>query len=105
MKTLKFITKINASKQKVQDTLWNDSTFRQWTSVFTSCSHAVSDWKEGRKIQFIDGKADGIFSIIKNKIPNQQMSFKHLGKLKKAVEEKKTGQVQWRIISCRNQTV
>ncbi len=89
MKTIKFTTKINAPKEKVWDTLWNDATYRQWTSVFSNDSHAVSDWKEGSNIQFIDGKGDGMFSIIVKKIPNQQMSFKHLGELKNGVEEKK----------------
>lgn len=88
MKTIKFTTKINAPKEKVWDTLWNDATYRQWTSVFSNDSHAVSDWKEGSNIQFIDGKGDGMFSIIEKEIPNKQMSFKHLGELKNGVEEK-----------------
>ena len=89
MKTTKFTTKINAPKEKVWDTLWNDSTYRQWTSIFAADSHAVSDWKEGSNIQFIDGKGDGMFSIIEKKIPNEQMSFKHLGELKNGIQEKK----------------
>ncbi|MEO6136086.1 MAG: SRPBCC domain-containing protein [Ginsengibacter sp.] len=89
MKTIKFTTKINTPREKVWSTLWNDSTYRQWTSIFSNDSHAVSDWEEGSNIQFVDGKGDGMFSIIEKKIPNQQMSFKHLGELKKGVEEKK----------------
>lgn len=104
MKTLKFTTKINAPKEKVWGTLWNDSTYRQWTSVFSKDSHAVSDWKEGSNIQFIDDKGDGMFSIIEKKIPNQQMSFKHLGELKNGVEEKKdwTGAMENYFLSEKN---
>ncbi len=86
MKKIKSSTKINAPKEKVWATLWNDSTYRQWTSVFAAGSYAESDWKEGSKIKFIDGKGDGMFSIIEKKIPNQQMSFKHLGEIKNGVE-------------------
>jgi len=86
MKKVKFSININAPKEKVWDTLWNDSTYRQWTSVFANDSHAVSDWNEGSNIKFIDGKGDGMYSIIETKIPNQQMSFKHLGEIKDGIE-------------------
>ena len=86
MKKVKFSIKINAPKEKVWDTLWSDSGYRKWTSVFAADSHAVSDWKEGSPIKFIDGKGDGMFSIIEKKIINQQMSFKHLGELKNGIE-------------------
>ena len=86
MKNIKFSIKINAPKEKVWETLWNDSTYRQWTSVFAADSHAVSDWKQGSKIKFLDGKGDGMFSIIEINIPNQQMSFKHLGEIKNGIE-------------------
>ncbi|MEO7044687.1 MAG: SRPBCC domain-containing protein [Ferruginibacter sp.] len=89
MKKVKFSININATKEKVWSTLWDDSTYRQWCFVFASDSHAVSDWIEGSKIKFIDGKGNGMFSIIEKKIPNQQMTFKHLGELKNGVEDKK----------------
>jgi len=86
MKKVTFTININAPKEKVWDTLWNEATYRQWTSVFSADSHAVSDWNEGSSIKFIDGKGDSMFSIIETKIPPQQMSFKHLGEIKKGVE-------------------
>ena len=86
MKKVKFSINIDAPKEKVWATLWNDSTYRQWTSVFTAGSHAISDWNEGSEIKFVDGKGDGMVSIIETKIPNQQMSFKHLGEIKNGVE-------------------
>ena len=89
MSTLKFITKINAPKEKVWNTLWNDSTYRQWTAAFMEGSYAESDWKEGSKILFLTPKGDGMFSIIEKKVPNKQMTFKHLGEIKNGVEEPK----------------
>ena len=86
MKLLKFKTSINASKEKVWSTLWNDTTYRQWTSAFTTGSHAVSDWNEGSKINFLDGNGSGMFSIIDKKVENQQMIFKHLGDIVNGTE-------------------
>lgn len=47
MTTLEFKIEINAPKEKVWDILWNDATYKQWTSVFCEGNYVVSDWKEG----------------------------------------------------------
>jgi hypothetical protein len=52
MKQLHFSTDINAPRETVWNVLWNDATYRDWTSVFAEGSYAVSDWNEGSKIQF-----------------------------------------------------
>ncbi len=87
--TLKYSININATKEKVWETLWNDSTYREWTAAFTSGSYAVSDWNEGSKIQFLSPNGSGMFSVIDKKIINQQMRFKHLGEIKNGNEEVK----------------
>jgi len=89
MKTLKFTETIKASKTKVWETLWNDDTYKQWTAPFMEGSYAESDWKEGSKILFLSPGGNGMFSIIEKKIPNEQMTFKHLGEIKNGVEEAK----------------
>jgi len=86
MKKKHFNIEINASKEKVWDTLWNDTTFRQWTAVFGPDSHAVSDWKEGSTIRFVDNKGNGMHSVIDKNSLHQQMSFKHLGEIKDGIE-------------------
>ena len=45
MKKLQFSIEINAPKEKVWDTLWQDENYRKWTSVFMEGSFAESDWK------------------------------------------------------------
>lgn len=35
MKTLNFLIKIKASKEKVWNVLWDDETYRKWTSTFS----------------------------------------------------------------------
>ena len=89
MTTLKFTEKINAPKEKVWKTLWNDTTYRQWTAAFMEGSYAESDWKEGSKILFLGSGGNGMFSVIEKKVPNEQMVFKHLGEMKNGVEETK----------------
>jgi uncharacterized protein YndB with AHSA1/START domain len=88
MKKLNFSTQINASREKVWNILWTDATYRAWTSVFHEGSQAQSDWKEGSKILFVgsDGK-NGMVSKIARLIPNEYMSFQHLGELKDGVED------------------
>ncbi|MCW3091768.1 MAG: hypothetical protein JWP81_2837 [Ferruginibacter sp.] len=89
MTTLTFATKMNAPKEKVWDTLWDDASYRKWTAAFMEGSYAESDWQEGSKILFLSPKGDGMFGIIQIKIPNEQMTFKHLGEIKNGIEEPK----------------
>jgi hypothetical protein len=86
MKQSHFDITINAPRERVWNVLWNDKTYRLWTSVFAEGSHAVSDWKEGSKILFLDPKGEGMFSTIEKMIPGELMSFKHLGVLKNGKE-------------------
>jgi hypothetical protein len=87
MRKLEFDINIEAPKQKVWDILWNDATYRQWTSVFAEGSHAVSDWKEGDRVLFLSGSGEGMYSRIEKKVPGEAMWFKHLGVLKDGKEQ------------------
>ncbi|MEI9912589.1 MAG: hypothetical protein WDO71_24880 [Bacteroidota bacterium] len=54
MQRINFSISINAPKEKVWQVLWNDSSYRQWTSAFSEGSYVVTDnWKEGTKILFL----------------------------------------------------
>lgn len=90
MKTLEFNTTINASPGKIWNVLWDDATYRQWTSVFSEGSYAVSDWKEGSRVYFQSPQGDGMFSMIEKLVPNEYMAFKHLGELKGGKEQPET---------------
>lgn len=87
MKKLEFEVMIKAPAKKVWQVLWNDATYRKWTSAFSEGSYAISDWKEGSKIQFLDPKGSGMFSIITENKPNEYMAFKHLGEVKDFKEQ------------------
>ena len=89
MSTLTFTEKINAPKEKVWETLWNDASYRKWTAAFMEGSYAESNWNEGDKILFLSPGGNGMFSIIEKKIPGVEMKFKHQGEIKNGVEEPK----------------
>lgn len=82
MKKLQFNTTINAPREKVWSVLWDDRTYRMWTSAFSETSYAESDWKEGSSVLFLDGKGCGMYSEIASMTPNEYMSFRHLGEMK-----------------------
>ena len=67
MERHQFKTTINAPREKVWQTLWNDETYRQWTSAFAKGSRVETDWKTGSKVPFLDGKNRGMVSMIAEK--------------------------------------
>jgi hypothetical protein len=95
MKKLNFTADINAPKEKVWETLWNDETYREWTSAFAEGSYAKTDnWKEGSKVLFLDPKGQGMVSMVAKNKPNEYMSFKHLGEVKDGVEDTTSDRVK-----------
>jgi hypothetical protein len=82
-----FKVSIDAPREKVWNILWDDATYRAWTSVFHEGSHAETDWKQGSKVLFGDGKGSGMVSKIAENRPNEYMGIEHLGIMKDGVED------------------
>lgn len=96
MKREKFNISINAPREKVWKVLWDDASYRDWTSFFMEGSHAETDWKEGSKVHFLSPDGGGMLSRIESKIPYEYMSFKHLGVVKGGVEDTDSDEAtQW----------
>lgn len=87
MKKSQFSIHINAPRERVWKILWDDDSYRHWTSVFSAGSYAVSDWQEGSKIQFLSSDGNGMFSEIAKSKPPEFMSFRHLGVVKDGKEQ------------------
>ncbi len=87
LKKIHFKVSIKASAEKTWNILWDDATYRAWTSAFSEGSHAVSNWKEGSKVLFLDGNGSGMFSKIHKLIPHAFMGFEHLGIIKNNEEQ------------------
>jgi uncharacterized protein YndB with AHSA1/START domain len=80
---LQFSVDIAATRERVWKVLWEDATYRDWTSVFSEGSYAVSDWKEGSKVQFFDASGrNGMSAIIEKQRPHEFMSFRHEAEIK-----------------------
>lgn len=80
---LHFSVEIAAPREKVWRVLWDDASFRDWSSVFAEGSYAVSDWNEGSTVQFIDpSTGSGMSSVIEKKRPPEFMSFRHEAEIK-----------------------
>ena len=94
MERKEFTIDINAPREKVWDVLWQDDSYRKWTSVFSEGSHAETDWKKGSKVLFLDGKGSGMIAKIAENIPNEYMSIQHLGMLNDGVEDFESAKVK-----------
>lgn len=70
---------INAPREKVWKVLWDDATYRKWSSAFSEGSYAVSDWKEGSTILFLDPQGQGMHSVIEQLDAPNTMVFRHRG--------------------------
>lgn len=97
MEKLHFAIHINAPKEKVWSALWEDASYRNWTSAFMEGSHAITDnWKQGTKVLFLDPERNGMVSVVAENRPNEYMSFLHQGEVREGVEDTHSEQVkQW----------
>lgn len=95
MEKLTYTVSINAPKEKVWKVLFNDASYREWTSVFGEGSYAETDnWKEGSKVRFLAANGEGMSSMVAANRPNEFMSFKHLGMIKDGVEDTESEEVK-----------
>ncbi len=88
MITKHFTVNINAPRDKVWNSLWNDAHYRKWTSVFHEGSYMeAGSLKEGEKVRFLGPGGGGMYSMIEKMEPNRTMVFQHLGVVKENVDQ------------------
>lgn len=87
MKDLAYSIVIDAPLEKVWETLWNDASYRKWTSHFNPGSYMESDWKVGGKTLFLDAQRNGMISTIKVLEPPKLVVFSHYGVLNEGEED------------------
>lgn len=87
MEKIEFKTSINATAEKVWNVLFGVKTYPQWTAVFAEGSQVETNWQKGSKALFHDGTGNGMVALIRENIPNQYMSVKHIGEIKDGKEE------------------
>ena len=78
MKEIQFSIEINASKERVWTTLWEDITFRDWANNIDEGTYMKGEMKEGNVVEFISSvNGYGVSSLIEKMIPNEYVFFKH----------------------------
>ena len=78
MKELQYSIKIDASREKVWNTLWQDETFRIWASVIDPETYMVGELKEGNEIQFISAaNGYGVTSLVEKLIDGEYLLLQH----------------------------
>lgn len=93
MQKLRFKKEINASAQKVYETmlgLKDKSTYEYWTATFNPTSSYEGSWDKGSKIHFVgvdeNGKKGGMASEIVEHQPANFVSIRHYGFLDGDIE-------------------
>lgn len=99
MKKINLSITIDAPVEKVWDTVINDSSYREWTSVFCPGSYFKGDWSKGSKILFLGpdpktGNEGGMVSEIAENIPHKYISIKHNGYINNGVEDTTSEEVK-----------
>lgn len=86
MELLKFEITIDAPPEKVWSVLWDEFSYRQWTSAFCEGSFYIGTLEEDSKVQFLDPDNNGMFSKVVKNIPGKEMVFLHLGEIYSGIE-------------------
>ena len=92
MKKIKFEIIIGASKEVVWDKLITLETYKIWTMPFNPSSSYEGDLeKVGSRVKFLgadeNGEEGGMLSEIAECRKNEYLSIKHIGMIKKGVED------------------
>lgn len=89
MLILNFQIVIEASVQKVWNTMINQETYKQWTRVFQPTSYYEGNWEQGSEIKFLahsdNGTQSGMYSRIKENKLYQYISIQHLGMISNGI--------------------
>ena len=93
METLNFTIQINATPEKVWNSLWDVENYKIWTNPFCKGSYYKTDnFTEGNKVQLLTPSGEGMYSILETVKENNFLAFKHLGEIKNFEEMPITGE-------------
>ncbi len=90
---MRFTIEINAPKQRVWDTLWQDETFREWAGVIDPGTYLVGDLKEGNEVQFISASGYGVTSLVEKLVVGEFLLLRHLADTQE--EGKREREKEW----------
>lgn len=75
---MKFSVEIQATKEVVWNTLWQDKTFREWAGLIDPGTYMVGELKQGSEVQFISAENGyGVTSLVEHITPNEFLLLRH----------------------------
>jgi len=90
MEKIQFSIEIEAPKERIWNTLWEDKTFRDWASIIDEGLYMVGEMKGGKEVQFISSVSGyGVTSLVDKLIVNEFVLFKHMVDTKERGEQKR----------------
>jgi hypothetical protein len=94
MDEMQFSIEINATKERVWDTMWQDGTFREWASIIDPETYMAGDLKEGNEIQFISSESGyGVTSLVEKLVAGEFLLLRHRADTQE--EGKREREEQW----------
>ncbi len=85
MEKLRYSVTINAPVQVVWSSMLDDSSYRDWTSVFNPGSYYQGDWDQGSEIRFVgsddDGSLGGMIAVVEENRPHEFISLRYTGQI------------------------
>ena len=79
MKFLEFEIQINATPEKVWETLFSQDSYRKWASAMNEGTYFEGNWEVGSVMKFLDPQNNGMYNLVTKNIPNKELGMKHLG--------------------------
>lgn len=90
MQKMQISIKIEASREQVWNTLWDDKTFRDWASIIDEGTYMVGELEEGSEVQFISSSSGyGVTSLVEKLVPNEFVLFRHMADTKDSGERER----------------
>ncbi len=94
MESQQFSIQVHASAVVVWQTMFDDTTYRQWTSVFNPDSYFEGDWLPGSEIRFLGSNPDGayggltgMFGVITENRPYEFVLIEYQGQIVNDVDD------------------
>jgi uncharacterized protein YndB with AHSA1/START domain len=110
MQKIRFSIHINASKEKVWNTMLSKETYEQWATAFGPSSSYEGTWEQGSEMRFVGSNDDnknevsGMFSRIKENRNYEFISIEHLGFIKNGTIDTTSEEVMKWVPSFENYT-
>mgnify|MGYP001547020543 FL=1 len=79
MKFLEFEIQINATPEKVWETLFTQDSYKKWASAMNEGTYFEGNWEVGSIMKFLDPQNNGMYSLVTENIRFKVLGMKHLG--------------------------